>query len=285
MNNFLAMANSGTMYLIVGVVIFFVTLMSVVFMVKAYREGVRIGMDKKVLHKAITSSAAFSFVPSIGVLIGVVALSGSLGVPIPWLRLSVIGALHYETMAADLAAKAAGLPALAAEYMNGSVFVSIVSVMTIGIIWGSIFCIFGLKKYQKKVINKVGSKDIRWGGILFSAMFIGMVCAFVGAGFAGLRSGNFLNLISIAVSAGFMAIFTFLTEKAGQKWLESFSVSFAMVLGMAAAIWGNSIKSGASATLLSVVAILAALVVIAVFAWLTNKNKPANLQQGGNSND
>ncbi|MFV0411774.1 MAG: DUF5058 family protein [Oscillospiraceae bacterium] len=285
MNNFLAMANSGTMYLIVGVVIVFVTLMSVVFMVKAYREGVRIGMDKKVLHKAITSSAAFSVVPSIGELIGVIALSGSLGVPIPWMRQSVIGALHYETMAADLAAKAAGLPALAAEYMNGSVFVSIIFVMTFGIIWGSVFCIFGLKKYQKKVINKVGSKDSRWGGLLFNAMFIGMVCAFVGAGFAGLRSGNFLNLISIAVSAAFMAVFTFLTEKAKQKWLESFAVSFAMVLGMAAAIWGNHIKGGANATLLSALAILAALAVIALFTWLTPRNNPTATQHGGALDD
>ncbi|MFV0351747.1 MAG: DUF5058 family protein [Oscillospiraceae bacterium] len=239
MNDFLSMANSGTMYLIVGVVILFVTLMSVVFMVKAYKEGIKIGMDKKKLRKAITSSAAFTFIPSVGVLIGVIALSGSLGVPIPWLRESVIGALHYETMAADVAAKAAGLPSLSAEFMNGSVFVSIIFVMTIGIIWGSLFCIFGLKKYQKKVINKVGSKDSRWGGILFNAMFIGMVCVFVGAGFAGLRSGSYISLLVISVSALFMALFTWLIEKKKQKWLESFSVSFAMTLGMAAAVVGN----------------------------------------------
>lgn len=35
---------------------------------------------------------------------GIIALSGSLGTPWPWLRLSVIGALHYETSVADAAA-------------------------------------------------------------------------------------------------------------------------------------------------------------------------------------
>ncbi len=241
MQTFLQMANSPTMYLIAGGVILLVVAMSVFFMVRAWREGVRIGMDRRKMKKAITASATFTLVPSIGILIGVIALAGSLGVPVPWLRLSVIGALHYETMAADVAATAAGLPSLSAEYMTGSAFVSIITVMTVGIIWGAIFCIFGLKKYQSKVISKVGAKDNRWGPILFNAMFVGMVCAFIGAGFADLRHGSFVSLIVIVVSALFMALFTWLAEHKNQKWLESFSLSFAMVIGMASAVGANAL--------------------------------------------
>lgn len=244
MGDFLTKANSGVMYLIVGVVIALVALMSVVFLVKAWREGVRVGMDRAKMRKAITASAAFTLVPSIGILLGVIALAGSLGTPIPWLRLSVIGALHYETMAADVAAKAAGLTSLAADQMTGSVFVSIITVMTIGIIWGALFCVFGLKKYQTKVLGKVSGSGNRWGAILFNAMFIGLVCAFIGAGFAGVRSGSFMSLIVIAVSAVFMALFTFLVEKCGWRWLESFSLSLAMLIGMGSAVlfnmWGVS---------------------------------------------
>lgn len=240
MSDFMQKANSGVMYLIAGSVIFFVMLMAVVFLVKAYREGVKIGMDKKKMNKAITSSISFTIIPSIGILIGVIALSGSLGIPIPWLRLSVIGALHYETMAADVAAKAVGLKALSGSLMTGDALVTIVFVMTIGIIWGGVFCIFGLKKYQTKVLSKVSKKDNHWGTVLFNAMFVGMVCAFIGAGFADLRSGSFTSLIVIAVSAAFMALFTWLTEKKNQKWMESFSLSFAMVLGMGAAILVNA---------------------------------------------
>ena len=240
MDNFMAMANSGVLYLIAGVVIEFVMILAAVFLVKAYREGVKIGMDKKKMHKAITSSIAFTVVPSVSILIGVIALSGSLGIPIPWLRLSVIGALHYETMAADVAAKAAGLSELSGQLMNGDVFVSVIFVMTIGIIWGGVFCVFGLKKYQSRVLGRVGKKDNRWGTILFNAMFVGMVCAFIGAGFADLRKGSVTSLIVIVVSALFMALFTWLTEKKNQKWMESFSLSFSMVLGMAAAIGANA---------------------------------------------
>ena len=38
-----------------------------------------------------------------------------------------------------------------------------------------------------------------------------------------------------------MALFTWLTEKKGQKWLESFSLSFSMILGMASAILYQSV--------------------------------------------
>lgn len=44
-----------------------------------------------------------------GILLGVIALSGSLGTPWPWLRLSVIGALHYETQVAQAAAEQVGM--------------------------------------------------------------------------------------------------------------------------------------------------------------------------------
>lgn len=108
MNDFLQKANSFPMYAVAFVVIAVVMLMAAFFLFKAYREGLKIGMEKKKLHKVLTSSVIFSIVPSIGILMGVITLAGSLGIPLPWLRLSVIGALHYETMAADTAAKAAG---------------------------------------------------------------------------------------------------------------------------------------------------------------------------------
>ena len=67
------------------------------------------GMDTTKMKRTIVSSATFPFLPSVGILLGVVALSGSLGTPLPWLRLSVIGALHYETQIAQAAAEQAGM--------------------------------------------------------------------------------------------------------------------------------------------------------------------------------
>ena len=96
--------NSLPLYLICGAIILFVAIVCVIFMIRAYRAGIKLGMDKAKLKRTLTSSVTFSILPSVGILLGVIALSGSLGTPWPWLRLSVIGALHYETQVAQAAA-------------------------------------------------------------------------------------------------------------------------------------------------------------------------------------
>ena len=116
----LSQLNSSVMYLICGGIIFFVALVCVFFMVRAYRAGVAIGMDKTKMKRTITASATFAALPSVGILLGVIALSGSLGTPWSWLRLSVIGALHYETQVAEAAAEAVGLPGLSASATCGA---------------------------------------------------------------------------------------------------------------------------------------------------------------------
>ena len=96
MNEYLNSVNSGMFYLLVAGILAFITIMCLVFLVKSYRAGIKLGMDKKVLKKTITASATFTMLPSISILLGVIALSGTLGVPFSWLRLSVVGALQYD---------------------------------------------------------------------------------------------------------------------------------------------------------------------------------------------
>ena len=52
----LSQLNSSVMYLICGGIIFFVALVCVFFMVRAYRAGVAIGMDKTKMKRTITAS-------------------------------------------------------------------------------------------------------------------------------------------------------------------------------------------------------------------------------------
>ena len=88
MNNILAQLTSVPMYAICGGIIAFVAVVCVIFLVRSYRAGLAIGIDPARMKRAITSSATFSVLPSVGILLGVIALSGSLGTPWPWLRRS-----------------------------------------------------------------------------------------------------------------------------------------------------------------------------------------------------
>ena len=69
MEQYLASVNSMTFYGIVAVILGFITIMCFVFLIKSYRAGIKIGMDKKVLKKAITASATFTLLPSISILL------------------------------------------------------------------------------------------------------------------------------------------------------------------------------------------------------------------------
>ena len=75
--------NRPVFYLICGGIVFFVAVICVIFAVRAYRAGKAIGMDVSKMKRAIVASATFAVLPSVGILLGVIALSGSLGTPWP----------------------------------------------------------------------------------------------------------------------------------------------------------------------------------------------------------
>ena len=239
--------NSGTMYLICGVIVAFVALVSGVFLIRAWRAGIALGMDKARMKRAMTASATFSVLPSVGILLGVIALSGSLGIPWPWLRLSVIGALHYETQVAQAAAEQLGLQ-LSGEAMTAGGFSTIALLMSVCIMWGMILMtIFG-KKYLAKLSGKpqpnAEKKSPGFADAAMTAMFVGMVSAYIGSYIGGFVSGggrflfrgSWTPLAVAAVAAAAMAAFTWLTEKKHMEWLEGFSIAGSMLLGMLTAV-------------------------------------------------
>ena len=176
-NEYIASVNSGVFYLIVACVLLFITVMCFVYLIKSYRAGLAIGMDKKVLKRAIISSATFTILPSISILLGVIALSGTLGVPFSWLRLSVIGALQYELNVAEIAAQSIGLSGLKLSEMSMSAFATISLVMTIGILGGVFCCIFFLKKYLGKIQKAPkakGDSKPGFGDHATTCMFVGL---------------------------------------------------------------------------------------------------------------
>ncbi len=242
----LSQLNSPVMYLICGGIIAFVAVVCVFFAVRAWRAGVAIGMDKTKMKRAVVSSATFAVLPSVGILLGVIALAGSLGTPWPWLRLSVIGALHYETQVAEAAAEAAGLPGLNATHMTAEGFTTIALLMSLCIMWGMLLSIFFNKKYLKKLQTpKPGSAaGGGFGDVAMTAMFIGLVSAYIGSYLGKFVSGQglftfagaWLPLAVVAVAAAVMALFVWLQEKKKLAWVESFSIAGSMIAAMAAAV-------------------------------------------------
>ena len=239
MNEYLSSVNAPQLYLLVALVLCVMTLVCVVFLVKSYRAGIKLGMDKKVLRRAITSSATFTLLPSISILLGVIALSGSLGVPFSWLRLSVIGSLQYELNVAEIAAQSTGLSGLRLEELSPAAFITIALVMTVGILGGILCCIFFLKGYMKKLKTKPKKESTGkpgFGAHATTAMFVGLCATFVGSYVGKAVHSDVMPLIVALIAGAVMGVFEYFIQKKGKAALENFSLAASMLIAMASAV-------------------------------------------------
>ena len=240
--------NHPILFVIVGAVIALVLGQSVFFLVRAMKRAKTLGISSSTVKKTISSAAIFTIAPAIAVLIGVVALSKSLGLALPWLRLSVIGSITYETVAAGNALEAAGQSA-GTTILDPSIFISVAWVMTIGIAAGLVLVPFVTKKLQSG-LSKIGMKDKKWGEIFNNAMFLGMISAFLGYVFCDvglLVKGDTSGLIPVcvmAVSALVMAICGTVATKAKIRWLTDYALPLSLVIGMASAIPFTALLGG-----------------------------------------
>lgn len=228
--------NDSFLYGIVAVVIAFVVLQSVVFLVKAWRRGRALNMDAALLKKTVVTSAIFTVAPAFAILLGVIALSKALGFPLPWLRLTVIGALTYETTAAASAASAVGA-SLSEKIADPKVYATIAWVMSLGIIPGLILVpIFG-KKIENGLI-KIKNKDARWGDIFMTGLFLGMISAFLGVVFAKVGEGltGWIPVFVMLVSALLMLLCGLIRKRTGAKWIEDYALPISMLGAMALSI-------------------------------------------------
>ena len=84
--------NHPVLFLLAGIIVLAVLAQSVYFLLKAWRHGKEIGMPMDKLKRIALSTAIFTVAPALAIVISVISLSKKLGIPLPWMRLSVVGA-------------------------------------------------------------------------------------------------------------------------------------------------------------------------------------------------
>ena len=247
--------NHPILFLLVGLIIAVVLGQSFYFLIKAWRRAKEKGMDMSKLKKTIITSAVFTIAPAISIVITVLTLSQSLGVALPWLRLSVVGSLSYEAIAAANAASGMGMTlGELAENMTASAFITIATVMTVSIMIGIWLVPVISKKLQSGLIS-FEKKDKRWSDILQNSLFIGMISAFVGFVFCdvsrlwlsedGIFTSNGVTYTStsglipvfvMAVSAVAMCALGIVAKKTKWRWINDYALPICMICGMLTAI-------------------------------------------------
>ena len=255
--------NHPILFVLVGIIIAAVLGQSIYFLLKSVKRAKTINMNSALVKKTIITAAIFTIAPAIAIVITVISLSQSLGIALPWLRLSVVGSLSYEAIAAANAASGMDttLAALAGN-INASQYLTIVIVMTVSIMVGIWLVPVIAKKYQSGLMT-FENKDKKWSDILQNSLFIGMISAFVGFVFCDVSrlwsesarvvestnnltgeeivttysaTSGLIPVLVMATSALAMCLCGVLISRFKWKWVNDYALPVCMVIGMAVAI-------------------------------------------------
>ena len=258
------------LYLIAGAVILFVLGQSLFFLIKAWKHGKEMGIDKKKLKNAVTSSALFTIPSALSVLATVIALAPALGLVIPWVRLSVIGNITYETVAATEAINAFGITTGITEAITDpEVYAGVAWVMTIGICFSLVVLPFVAKPLHKKFLeaSKKAETEVAeeaaneesteatptkkkrsiagFMDYVTPALFIGLIGAFVSNSILGagsqknpvpLDGAGVLSVLTLGTAVIVSVILELVSKKLKLTWLEPFVMPIGMIAGMVVAV-------------------------------------------------
>ena len=236
---FFDVANGSLLFVLVGAGIAYVMVQCVLFMRMSLKRARELGIDPKVISDTIKSSAVFTIAPSIAVALGLAAMAPSLGIAWPWFRLSVIGSVSYELMAANMASSALGFAKLAdAAKAGAEPLGAIMYAMTGGLAGAIILDIIFIKKVDSLAVRlkaKAGDFGVVAIGVLFFAVLAVFVVPFFGQGLVAVAT--------FATSIVLTLVLAVIAKKFRIAWLGNFILAFSLILSMCSSVlWTALIK-------------------------------------------
>lgn len=229
-----AIMNSTTLYTAVIVGLLLIFLLCAVMLKMAWGRCIELGISQEKVKDVVKSSVIFSIVPSLSIVIGLFSLAAVLGVPWPWFRLSVVGSVSYELMAADMVATGAGYESIGALAASNDVSQvgAIMFVMSIGIMFGIVTCTFFGKKIQTSMTS-FREKNGAWGALATGCFTLALMVVFLPV---QVFKGP-IYLLTMGVSALVTFLHGVIIKKTGWTWLSNFVLADSLVLAMVASVF------------------------------------------------
>ncbi|WP_353094789.1 DUF5058 family protein [Tissierella praeacuta] len=224
--DYLQIANSFPMWLAAGLAITLALFQAIIFAKKSYSTGKEIGLTEEQMKSAMKSSFITSLGPSVVILTGLLSLLVTVGGPMAWMRLSFIGSVMFEMMAAGFGTEAVGVK-MGIDPMTNIAFTNAVWTMILGSIGWIIFSTLTADKMEK-VQTKFSKGDKGMLGIISIAAMLGS--------FGSLASGHLVamnkNTVAAIVGGIIMLILSPISEKKNIKWLKEWALTIALFGGM-----------------------------------------------------
>lgn len=230
--------NGSVFYILVIIGLLFIIGIAFLFFKKAWNRAIELGYSKKLLKKVIKSSVIFTIVPSLAIVIALFSLASVLGIPWSWFRLSVVGSLSYELMAAEMSVTGAGYSSLSQFITSGdmSVVTTILYVMSVSIIGGIVFMLFFGKKLQTGMVN-YQQKNNEWGALAMSYFMLSIAVVFLPI----QVSLGLVYLATLLTSALVAFIHIIAIQKFHVKWLSEFVLANSLIIAMVSSVFWDKL--------------------------------------------
>lgn len=229
--------NGKLLYVLVIIGLLTVGCICVFFYRRGKKRALELGVDEQRFKSAMRSSIMVSIVPSIAVIIGLFSLAPVMGVPWPWFRLSVVGSVSYELMAAGMAATSAGYSSLAAfwEADDANVLGAVMFVMSIAIMTGMVCNLFLTEKIHTSMTT-YRKKGSGWSALVSACFMLGLLCVFLPL---NMLKGT-VACLTVITSAAVTVILSKIAGM-GAKWLSDYVLSAALIAGCVSSVFWSSL--------------------------------------------
>lgn len=222
-------SNQSILWLLCGFTVIVAALQAVLYMRQSSKMSKQANIDPAIPKQAFRIGLISAIGPALGVFIVMIGLMASIGGPMAWLRLSIIGAAATELSAATIGANACGVELGSEQYTIICLAVSWFTMALNGAGW-LLFTSVATPSLET-LRNKISGGDIRWLAVLSGACSLG-IFGYLNAGEILKGVGNTLAVIAGAIS---MVAITKTICKKYPKLLE-YSLGIAMIIGMAVAV-------------------------------------------------
>lgn len=232
--SFKEISTSPLLWVCVSVGILIVIGLTVFYLRMCYKNALELGVEKKVLKDVIKSSLSFSIVPSIAIVAGLVTLAVVIGLPYAWFRLSVIGSVAYEVMAANMALSALGMESTVDA--DAYAFGLMAFAMCMGITLSLIFNVFLNKRIHLGTL-RIGGDDVKWSAVAQTVFMSALLVALI----VPMLFGGLASLLTFFSSALIALLLSVISAKTGAKWLNDFILAFSLIGAMMLSVLWDSL--------------------------------------------
>lgn len=225
-NEVSSISNSIPMWIACAIPVALVLTQAIIFARNAYTSGTKIGLTKTQMNSAIRSSAITSIGPSIVVLTGMLTLMITVGSPMAWMRLSLIGSVMFEQYAALFGTMQVGVE-LGVDPMTAEALALAVWTMILGSIGWVLFSTITANRMdtvQKKIAKGSGAVLIAIASAAILGVFSSATASYI------VKFDK--NTISCLIGAAVMVIMVLITNKLKAKKLAEWNLTISIIAAL-----------------------------------------------------